>query len=118
VPTEVLFTAWIRGSHQVARVGRQIQKGMAINFAGVVTGSELCDGIMHSLVFLVLQLKSHYRKSIQEQDKIDLLICFAKVEMRPERDAILSVLGDGSALRGTGLGVKETELQPASTNHC
>ena len=113
MPAEVLLAARIGGGHHVARVGGEVEERMLEDLAGVVAGGELRHGVMHVLVGLVLQLQRHDGQAVEEEDEINLLVRFAKVEMRAEGDAVLAVLAGGGALGGAGLGVVEPELQPA-----
>ncbi len=113
VPAEILFSAWVGGGHHVACVGGKVKERMLENLARMVASGELRDGIMHVLVLLVFQLQRDNRQAIEEENKINLLISLAEVEMRAKGDTILAVFTGGSTFAGTGLGVVEPEFQPA-----
>src|SRR4051812_17386789 len=68
---------------------------------------------MNVLVRLMLQLKVHNRQAIEEENKIDLLIGFPEIKVRPEGDAVLEVFLSSGTGGGARLGVEQLEFQPS-----
>ena len=99
VPAEVLLTARISRSHHVTGVGGEVQKRVLKNLLRVVALGELCHSDMHVLIGLMLQLQRHNGQAIEEEHEINLLIGFAEIEMRAERDTILNVFLGGGTCR-------------------
>ena len=64
---------------------------MLKNHSRMIAQGKLFYGIMHGLVFFVLELQGHDRQAVQEQDKVNFLVGLAKIEMRPEGDPVFAV---------------------------
>ncbi len=99
VPAEVLLLARVGSGHRVAGVGGEVEEGMLENLVRVVAIGELRHRVMHVLIGLVLQLQRHDGQAVEVEDKINLVVRVAEVEVRAEGDAIFGVAFDAGALR-------------------
>ena len=84
MPAEIFGAAGISGSHHVGRISSQIAEGVLEDSYCVVTSGELGDGIMHCLVLFVLQFQGNDGQAVEEQNKINLGIGLAVIEMPAE----------------------------------
>ena len=117
MPAEVLNTPRISCRHHIAGVGRDVQERVLEDPDCMVAPSILSHRVVYVLVLLVLQLQRDDGQAVEEEDEIDLVVVtrpnHAEVEMRPERDAVLGVLGHCRAAGRTRRGIEQPELEPA-----
>ena len=91
MPSEIIRMPWIRRQLNFARICCNVGERMLKNLFCVVALNELLHGRIHGLVLLMLQLKRNNRQSVQEENKVNLLVRFSIIEMMAKREAVLTI---------------------------
>lgn len=114
VPAEVFGAAGVCRGHDIGGVGGDVHEGVLEDFAGVIAGGELGNGVVNGLVGFVFEFDGNDGEAVEVDDEVNLLMVGAKVEMMAEGEAVEGVKGGGGAVGGAGFGVVEFELEAAN----